>query len=80
MSELRQEKWISIVQRSRYLRVIQELVRMGTDIEHAEVVVRADGTVFVVDDDGQSSPDLSDAYPSVWHYLLEVAEHTRGVS
>ncbi len=52
--------------------------RIGMDLEHADVVVRQlDGRVFVIEDDGQPQPDLSDDYPSVWHYLLEVAEHTR---
>lgn len=52
--------------------------RIGVDLEHADVVVRQrDGHVFVIEDDGQPQPDLSDEYPSVWHYLLEVAEHTR---
>jgi hypothetical protein len=57
----------------------QSLVQIGTDIDGVAVVVRpADGYVFVIEDDGQEVPDMTDAYPSVWHYLLEVAEHTFG--
>jgi hypothetical protein len=55
----------------------RSLVQIGTDIDGAAVVVRpVDGRVFVVEDDGQNDIDLTDAYPSVWHYVLEVAEHT----
>ena len=54
-------------------------IRIGSDLEHADVVVRrSDGRVFVIEDDGKLDLDLSDEHASVWHYLLEVAEHTRG--
>jgi hypothetical protein len=54
-------------------------LRIGSDIEHADVVVRKDdGRLFVIEDDGAPEPDLSDEHSTVWHYLLEVAEHTRG--
>lgn len=50
-------------------------VRVGSDIDDAEVVVRAsDDQVFVVEKDA-NSPDVSDPYVSVWHYVLEVATH-----
>ena len=56
-----------------------EWVQIGTDLEHAAIVVRPmDGHIFVIEDDGAPEPDLSDEHPSIWHYLLEVAEHTTG--
>jgi len=61
-----------------YLRDPQ-FVRIGSDLEHADVVVRInDGRVFVIEDDGTPLPDLSDEHATVWHYLLEVSEHARG--
>lgn len=57
----------------------QSFIRIGSDLEHADVVVRrSDGRVFVIEDDDKPELDLSDAHATVWHYLLEVAEHTRG--
>lgn len=54
-------------------------IRIGSDLEHADVVVRqSDGRVFVIEDDGRLDLDLSDEHATVWHYLLEVAEQTRG--
>jgi len=56
-----------------------QFVRIGTDVEHADVVVRiSDGRVFVIEDDGAPLADLSDEHATVWHYLLEVSEHARG--
>jgi hypothetical protein len=53
-------------------------IRLGSDLEHADVVVRRrDQRVFVIEDDGASQLDLSDEHQTVWHYLLDVAEHTR---
>jgi hypothetical protein len=51
------------------------LTAIGTDLEHAIVVVeQTTGTVAVIEDDQEPNPDLSDSYPSIWHYLLFVAE------
>jgi hypothetical protein len=53
-------------------------VRIGSDLEHAAIVVRpADGHVFVIEEDGSGEPNLADEYASIWHYLLEVAEATQ---
>ena len=56
-----------------------EWVQIGTDLEHAAIVARpTDGYIFVIEDDGSAELDLVDEYPSIWHYLLEVAENTTG--
>ena len=55
-----------------------QFVRIGSDVEHADVVVRSsDGHIFVIEDDGEPQADLSDEHLTVWHYLLEVSEHAR---
>jgi hypothetical protein len=52
--------------------------RIGSDIEHADVVVReSDGLVAIIEDDGASTLNLEDNHPSIWHYLVFVAECSR---
>jgi hypothetical protein len=54
------------------------LTKIGEDLEHAAVVTfEGTGEIAVVEDDGLARPDLNDSYPSVWHYLLFVAETSR---
>lgn len=54
-------------------------LRIGADLEHADVVVRlADAHVVVSEDDGESVPNVEDAHPSIWHYMLDVVAATRG--
>jgi hypothetical protein len=51
-------------------------IRLGSDLENADVVVRkSDGRVFVFEKGG-TIPGDEDAYQSIWHYVLEVASHT----
>jgi hypothetical protein len=51
------------------------LIAIGEDLEHAIVVVeQTTGSLAVIEDDGEPNPDLSDSYPSIWHYLLFIAE------
>jgi hypothetical protein len=46
---------------------------IGTDLDHADVVVRRDdGSLAIVEDDGAASPAFDDVHASVWHYLLTV--------
>ena len=53
---------------------------VGSDLEHADVIVRlSDGLVAVVEGNEAPELDLSDAHPSLWHYLLIVAEMSRSV-
>ena len=45
---------------------------IGTDIEHARVVLLNDDSVIVADDDPFNATTAPFAYPTVWHYLLDV--------
>ena len=50
-------------------------VRIGFDLDHADVVVhRHEDTVYVVEDDGRDVPNLENPLRSVWHYLILVVE------
>ncbi|HEY4215537.1 MAG TPA: hypothetical protein VGM67_00280 [Gemmatimonadaceae bacterium] len=58
----------------------RRFIQVGIDMEHAAVIVSvSDEQVFVVEDDGQLQPDFGDSYPTLWHYLFEVAAQTRGI-
>ena len=49
---------------------------IGSDIEHADLILRSDGTVFVADTDTREGLATPFSYPSLWHYLLEVEAFT----
>ncbi len=55
-----------------------DFVRVGFDLEHADVVVhRREDTVYVVEDDGRAVPNLENPLPTIWHYLVYVVETSR---
>jgi hypothetical protein len=49
---------------------------VGSDIEHADIMLRADGTAFIADTDVSAAGVQPFNYLSLWHYLLEVDAFT----
>ena len=53
-------------------------VRIGGDLEHADVLVRpGDDTILVAEDDGGPIGMPDDSHPTIWHYLAVVARTSR---
>jgi len=46
-------------------------IKIGTDIEHAEIVARSkEDVIYVIDGTEPEGPQVEDGFPSIYHYLV----------
>lgn len=46
-------------------------IRIGTDIEHAEIVARsAEDVIYVIDGTEPEGPQVEEGFPTIYHYLV----------
>ena len=50
----------------------QRFIKIGVDLEHADVLVDRDDHIITSEDDGRPVPDSEERSRSIWHHLLEV--------
>lgn len=52
-------------------------LKIGTDIEHAEIVVRTnDDRIYAIDGTEQEDRSLEEEFPTIYHYILAYGDHS----